>query len=183
VPREAFVPEADRARAYLNVALPIGHGQTISQPYVVALMLELLDLTGRERVLEIGAGSGYLTALLARLAREVYAVELQPELADTAGTRLGELGVENVALRCADGRAGWPEAAPFGAIIVNAAAPEVPAALMEQLKPGGRLIMPLGEPWATQELTLIEHPRRGEPRRRGVLPVAFVPLLSEGGPA
>jgi protein-L-isoaspartate(D-aspartate) O-methyltransferase len=176
VPRDRFVADGDQDRAFINHALPIGFGQTISQPYIVALMTELLSLSGRERLLEIGTGSGYQAAVLSYLARWVYTIELSPELAAAAAARLEELGFENISLRTGDGRLGWPEEAPFDAIIVTAATPEIPPALIEQLKPGGRMVIPLGEPWSTQQLTLITKKRRGGLERQELLPVAFVPL-------
>jgi protein-L-isoaspartate(D-aspartate) O-methyltransferase len=145
VPREEFVRPQDRAYAYVNEALPIGGGQTISQPYIVALMTELLQLHGGERVYEVGTGSGYQAAVLATLAGEVRSIEIDPTLADTARARLQRLGYRNVQVRCGDGFYGWEEAAPFDAIIITAAAPRIPERLIAQLKAGGCLVMPLGE--------------------------------------
>ena len=179
VPRHRFVPAALRRRAYEDAALPIGHGQTISRPAVHALHLSLAALGGDERVLEIGTGSGFQTALLARLAGEVYSVERVPELAERARERLAGLGVENVTLRIGDGSRGWPEAAPFDAILVGAAAPDVPAALREQLAPGGRMIVPVGEEDA-QELRLV-HRRAEGWEARAVDRARFVPLVGEEG--
>jgi len=144
VPREEFVRPEDRIRAYANEALPIGGGQTISQPYVVAYMSQLLELRGDERVLEIGTGSGYQAAILAKLAHEVYSIEIDPGLAASARDRLARLGYENAKVRAGDGSYGWEGAAPFDAIIITAAAPRIPARLVTQMKPGGRLVMPLG---------------------------------------
>lgn len=173
VPRHCFVPAAWLTEAYRDSPLPIGQDQTISQPYIVARMTELLALTGAERVLEIGAGCGYQTAVLARLAREVYSVEIVESLARAAAARLKALGCNNVHLVCGDGAAGWPTAAPFDAILVAAAPTRVPPALLAQLKDGGRLVLPLGA--RNQVLALIT--RRGqEYLRREVLPVRFVPM-------
>lgn len=179
VPRHRFVPETLRRRAYEDVALPIGHGQTISRPAVHALHLSLTGLTGEERVLEVGTGSGFQTALLARLCREVYSVERVPELAERARDRLAELGVENVTLRIGDGSRGWPEEAPFDAILVGAAAPEVPEALREQLARGGRMVVPVGQE-ETQELRLVRRGSEGW-EETTVDRARFVPLLGEEG--
>jgi len=143
VPRHRFVPEAERAAAYGDHALPIGRGQTISQPYVVALMTQLLALRGGERVLEVGTGSGYQAAVLAQLAGEIYSIEIDPVLADRARTTLAALGAANVHVRAGDGFFGWPEAAPFDAIIITAATPRLPDALRDQLRDGGRVVAPL----------------------------------------
>ena len=179
VPRHLFVPEAVRHRAYEDVALPLGHGQTISRPAVHALHLSLARLTGDERVLEVGTGSGYQTALLARLCDEVYSVERVPELAERAHRRLADLGVGKVSLRIGDGSRGWPEAAPFDAVLVGAAAPEVPTALREQLAEGGRLLIPVGGE-DDQELRLLRRGAGGW-EREAVDRARFVPLLGEGG--
>jgi protein-L-isoaspartate(D-aspartate) O-methyltransferase len=143
VPRHAFVPPEARAAAYADQALPIGHGQTISQPYVVALMSQLLALKGGERVLEIGTGSGYQAAVLSRLAGSVYSIEIDAELAQRASETLANLGYTNVHVRAGDGYFGWPEAAPFDAIIITAAAPRLPEALLDQLRDGGRVVAPI----------------------------------------
>jgi protein-L-isoaspartate(D-aspartate) O-methyltransferase len=177
VDREKFVPVEYRHEAFANRPLPIGHQQTISQPFIVALMTDMLDLEPDDRVLEIGTGSGYQTAILAELASEVYSIERVAALAEEAGQRLQKLGYDNVQTRCDDGNNGWPEAAPFDAIMVTAAAPAIPAALIEQLAPDGRLIIPLGHRWGPQELTLVNRDEQGEPVTRDVLGVAFVPLL------
>ncbi len=177
VPRHAFVPEDAQHAAYLNTALGIGHGQTISQPFVVALMTDLLDLTPAARVLEIGTGSGYQAAILARIARWVYSVEIIPELADAARQRFSSLGYRNIAVRTGDGREGWPEHAPYDAAIVTAASPDIPPAVLEQLRAGGRLVMPLGEPSGVQELTLIVKGEQGIEQLRPMLSVVFVPLV------
>jgi protein-L-isoaspartate(D-aspartate) O-methyltransferase len=176
VHREAFVPAREADAAYHNRPLPIGHGQTISQPFIVALMTELLDLTPEDRVLEVGTGSGYQAAVLAELAGEVCSIEVIPELAARAAAALAEQGYHKVELRVSDGGVGWPERAPFDAIIVTAAAPQVPAALLEQLRAGGRMVIPVGPPHDDQELLLITKDAAGTPTQRAVLPVAFVPL-------
>lgn len=144
VPREAFVPESHRRDAYADCALPLSHGQTISQPLMVAMSVEALRLAGDETVLEIGAGSGYQAAVLSKLAKKVYAIEIIPELVRNARQVIDSLGIDNVEILCADGRKGWPEGAPYDAIVVAAAAEEIPPALVEQLKEGGRLVIPVG---------------------------------------
>ncbi|MPY73337.1 MAG: protein-L-isoaspartate(D-aspartate) O-methyltransferase [Alphaproteobacteria bacterium] len=177
VPREEFVPASARDLAYLNRPLSIGHGQTISQPYIVAVMTDLLSLTPDARVLEIGTGCGYQTAILAELAARVHTVEVVASLADAARERLGRLGYANIEFRTGDGRAGWPEDAPYGAIIVTAAARDYPEALVEQLAPGGRMAVPIGRAGFTQLLTLVEKDEDGRASKSGRLPVAFVPLV------
>ena len=176
VRRDAFVAAGDAGRAWLNVPLPIGQGQTISQPYIVALMTELLDLRPEDHVLEVGTGSGYQAAVLAELAGTVCSIEVIPELAAQAAKVLAAEGYARIALRTGDGALGWPERAPFDAIIVTAAARAVPAALLEQLRPGGRMVIPVGAPWGNQELRLIRKDVAGELVSRHVLAVAFVPL-------
>ena len=176
VPRHEFVPEEERMSAYLDLPLPIGHGQTISQPYIVALMTNLLDIEAGDVVLEVGAGSGYQAAVLSKLAREVHTVEIVPALARACRERLARLGFANVVVHEGDGGAGLAAAAPFDAIIVTAAARRVPPALAAQLKPGGRMALPLGEEGATQELVLLAKDERGQITFRPVLPVRFVPL-------
>ena len=178
-PRHRFVPESIRAMAYDDCALPIGHGATISQPYIVALMTEALAPEKAHRVLEIGTGSGYQAAVLAQLTDHVYTIEIVPELADSARKTLASLGYTNVTVRHGDGYKGWPERAPFDRIIVTAAPPEVPQTLLDQLAPGGRLIVPVGAGWE-QELTLIEKRRDGSIHRTPVAPVLFVPMRSPG---
>jgi protein-L-isoaspartate(D-aspartate) O-methyltransferase len=147
VPREAFVPEAEKRNAYVDGALPLSHGQTISQPLMVAMSVEALRLEGDETVLEVGAGSGYQAAILSKLAKKVYAIEIIPELVANARRAIDSLGIDNVELICADGRKGWPDGAPYDGIVVAAAAEEVPPALIEQLKEGGRIVVPVGGRW------------------------------------
>ena len=180
VPREAFVPADLAARAYDNRPLPIGHGQTISQPLIVAVMTHLLHLGPEARVLEIGTGSGYQTAILAELAKEVVTIEVIEDLAATAEAKLRALGYHNIECRVGDGAAGCPERAPFDGIMVTAAAPSMPQALVEQLAPGGRLVIPLGREPLSQELLLVEKDAEGV-HERHLFPVAFVPLTGAGG--
>ena len=177
VPRHLFVEEALRDQAYGDYPLPIGAGQTISQPYMVALMTDLLELTGDSVVLEIGTGTGYQAAILSQLARQVYTIERIPELARAAQQKLGEMGYDNVETRCSDGYLGWPEKGPFDGIVVTAAAPEVPPALLEQLKPGGRMVIPIGLPYSHQELMLVTRDQQGKTEIRDILAVAFVPMV------
>ena len=180
VPRTFFVPEEAQAEAEADRPLDIGCGQTISQPYVVAAMAEALELTGRERVLEVGTGSGYATAILAEMmpvSAGIHSVEIIPELADRARRVLGELGYENVQVRVSDGALGWPEAAPFDAILVSAAPREVPPALLDQLAPGGRLVLPVGPSPEQQELQLWRRLSSGGLEKRGLMQVRFVPLI------
>ncbi len=176
VERHEFVPEALRARAYEDRPLPIGYGQTISQPYIVALMIDLLEPAAGDRVLEIGTGSGYQAAVLAELGLEVYSIEIVPELGDEAAARLDRLGYDKVATRVGDGYYGWPERAPFDGLVVTAAAGHVPPPLIEQLKPGGRMVIPVGEPYRVQHLVLVTKSADGSLRSRQLLPVRFVPL-------
>ena len=176
VPREKFIPAAKRASAYDNGPLPIGHGQTISQPYIVALMTDLLQLKEDDRVLEIGTGSGYQTAILSCLAKAVYTVEVVKELGVAAAERLTRLNYTNIDYRIGNGYEGWPEHAPYDAIIVTAAAPEIPQALIDQFKPGGRLVIPVGWQYLPQELMLVEKDAGNKIHSRGILGVAFVPL-------
>jgi protein-L-isoaspartate(D-aspartate) O-methyltransferase len=177
VPRHELVPEGERDEAYEDGPLPIGEGQTISQPYIVAAMSEAAALSGSERVLEVGTGSGYQAAVLSALAREVYTIELEPTLAERAREALARLGCTNVHTRTGDGYRGWPEAAPFDAIVVTAAPDHVPPALLEQLAPGGRLVIPVGGS-GDQELMLYTKTGRGVERRQ-LMPVRFVPLRGE----
>ncbi len=179
VPRHAFVPTGVAHRAYEDTALPIGAGQTISQPSVHAQSLQALRLTGRERVLEVGTGSAFQTALLSQLAEQVFSIERVPALFDRAREMLKKLGVRNVSLLLGDGTLGWREYAPFDAIVVSAGAPELPPALAEQLGPGGRLVAPVG---ARDEQTLNVYERQGNGRSvRALSPVRFVPLLGSQG--
>ena len=177
VPRDAFVPAAQRELAYANRPLPIGYGQTISQPYIVALMTDLLRLAPRARALEIGTGSGYQAAVLAELGHQVYTIEIVSELAEQAAKRLSELGYDAAHARHGDGYYGWPEAAPFDGIVVTAAASQIPPPLLEQLKPGGRMVIPIGAAFLVQQLMLIEKLADGSIRTEALLPVAFVPLV------
>jgi protein-L-isoaspartate(D-aspartate) O-methyltransferase len=176
VPRERFVPPDLAARAYDNRPLPIGHGQTISQPLVVAVMTHLLRLEPASRVLEVGTGSGYQTAILAELAGEVVTIEVVEPLARAARKTLDALGYRNIRFEIGDGAAGCPARAPFDAILVTAAAPAIPPALTEQLAPGGRLVIPLGRDPLSQELVLVEKDAQSVTQERRLFPVAFVPL-------
>ena len=176
IPRHLFVPNELRDAAYANRPLPIGHGQTISQPYIVALMTDLLKVDADDVVLEVGTGSGYQAAVLSPLVKQVYTVEIIEPLAKQATARLQSIGYKNVHVRHADGYNGWKEAGPFDAIIVTAAATHIPPPLIQQLKPGGRMVIPVGGPFATQSLMLVEKTAQGKVRTRQVLPVMFVPL-------
>ncbi len=176
VAREAFVPRSLRPLAYADRPLPIRHGQTISQPYIVALMSDLLDIEPGDTVLEIGTGSGYQAAVLAALDTAVYSIEIIPELADSARAVLDEQGYGAVESRTGDGYYGWPEAAPFDGIVVTAAASHVPPPLVRQLKPGGRMVVPVGSAFSVQQLMLVEVDADGHVRTRQLLPVRFVPL-------
>jgi protein-L-isoaspartate(D-aspartate) O-methyltransferase len=173
--RERFVPASVRAYAYRDTPLPIGHGQTISQPSLVAMMTELLATKPDHKVLEIGTGSGYQAAILAKLVRHVYSIEIVPELASSARETLTREGLTNVTVRAGDGYKGWPEHAPFDGIILTAAPPEVPQALIDQLKRGGRLVAPVGT--GDQELVVIEKDSAGKTKRRSVTAVRFVPMV------
>ncbi len=177
VPRHLFVPEAERADAYADHPLAIAAGQTISQPYVVGLMSELLQVDKRSKVLEIGTGSGYQAAVLSRLAGEVYTMEIVPSLGDEAKTILSRLGYGNVHVRIGDGYKGWLEEAPFDAILLTAAPPSVPEPLLAQLKPGGRMVLPVGTIF--QELLVLTKKPDGSIETRKVLPVRFVPMTGE----
>ena len=179
VPRHLFVPKDTRGLAYCDGPLPIGQGQTISQPYIVALMTELLELTGQEKVLELGTGSGYQAAILSRLVSQVYSVERHAALAEQAEKVLAQLGYDNVVISVGDGTLGWPEHSPYEAIIVTAAAPDIPQPLMEQLADGGRLVAPVGSRWS-QVLAKVK--RQGETLvREHLTAVAFVPLVGKYG--
>jgi len=177
VPREAFVPDAFRDRAYANQALPIGAGQTISQPLVVARMTQALELDRRVKVLEVGTGSGYQAAILALLCRRVYSIERSAELLRQAEARFATLGLHNVTTRLADGAAGWPEQAPFRRILMTAAAPDLPAALMDQLSNDGILVAPVGPPHGEQMLVRVRR-NGGALQREDLGPVRFVPLVA-----
>jgi protein-L-isoaspartate(D-aspartate) O-methyltransferase len=179
VPRHRFVPDHLAPLAYNDHPLPIGSGQTISQPYIVALMTQWAEVKPGDEVLEVGTGSGYQAAVLAELTDRVFSIELKPELADAAAKRLKALGYGRVHLRTGDGYQGWPEEAPFDAILVTATAPEVPPALKKQLKEGGRLVIPVGYPGSVQQLLLLRKVN-GEPKEEKSLPVRFVPLVKPG---
>ena len=176
VPRDAFVPDAAQAYAFENTPLAIGHGQTISQPFIVALMTDLLEPQSNDRVLEIGTGSGYQAAILAELVDAVYTVEIISELAEKAAARLDGLGYDSVHVKAGDGWHGWPQAGPFDGIIVTAVGEEVPPKLVEQLVPGGRMVLPLGPRFGGQMLVVLIKGEDGKLERRDVLPVQFVPL-------
>ena len=176
VPRHAFVPEALRDRAYDDRPLPIGYGQTISQPYIVALMTDLLEVDGDDVVLEVGTGSGYQAAVLARIVKHVYTIEIVPPLADRAKGRLAAAGYANVTVRTGDGYYGWPAHAPFDGIVVTAASSHIPPPLVAQLRPGARMVIPVGAPFLVQHLVLVEKDLDGKVTTRLMLPVAFVPL-------
>lgn len=176
VPRHEFVPRNMRDAAYENRPLPIGHGQTISQPYIVAIMTNLLQVGKSDRVLEIGTGSGYQIAVLAALVKKAYSIEIIEPLGKQAKQRLERLGYENIELKIGDGYYGWPEEAPFDAIMVTAAASHIPPPLIKQLKPGGRMLIPVGSRFMVQELLLVQKSANGEVSTRQLLPVAFVPL-------
>ena len=177
VPRHLFIGPAERARAYEDQPVPIGDNQTISQPYIVALMTELLELPPKARVLEIGTGSGYQSAVLGELATEVYSIEILPELARAAAEKLKDLGYANVVVREGDGYRGWPEHAPFDGIIVTAAPERIPQPLLEQLSPGGRMVIPVGGFF--QELKVFAKDRDGRVTEKDIIPVRFVPMTGE----
>ena len=176
VKRHLFVPPSYSAQSYEDHPLPIGEGQTISQPYIVGLMTELLDLDGSERVLEIGTGSGYQAAILGELAQEVYTIEIVEKLANRSALLLQEIGYENIQVRWGDGYKGWPEQAPFDAIIVTAAPKKIPPALVQQLKEGGRLVVPVGDFFQTLKLVIKKDGRLLE---KSIIPVRFVPMVHE----
>lgn len=180
VPRHIFVSPALQAQAYKDNALPISSGQTISQPFIVARMTELLELTGKEKVLEIGAGSGYQTAVLALLARKVFAIERLPNLAKEAEQKLRYLGIRNFSLKCSDGTEGWPVYAPYDSILVAAGSPKIPEPLVDQLRPGGHLVIPIGEGQKTQHLIRVTRTDAGY-SSEDLGPCAFVPLIGEHG--
>jgi protein-L-isoaspartate(D-aspartate) O-methyltransferase len=181
VPRHRLVPPAEEAHAYRNRPLAIGQGQTISQPFIVALMTDLLDVQPGERVLEIGTGSGYQAAVLAELGVSVHTIEIIESLGREAAKRLAELGYRNIATRIGDGYRGWPEIAPFDSIIVTAAAPDLPQALTEQLKVGGKMVIPIGSPFGAQTLYVVQKESDGTLLRRAVLAVRFVPMTGGTG--
>ena len=177
VDREAFVSTQYKNHAFENGPLPIGHGQTISQPYIVALMTDLVDVAAESVVLEIGTGSGYQAAVLSRLVQQVYTIEKIPELAELARQRLTTLGYDNIEVRSGSGYHGWKEKAPFDAIIVTAAATHIPQSLIDQLKPGGRMVIPVGLPYMHQELMLLIKSKSGATHTESVLGVSFVPFV------
>lgn len=179
VPRHRFVPQSREAQAYENRPLPIGHGQTISQPYIVAIMTDLIDPEPGDRALEIGTGSGYQAAVLSRLVAQVHSMEIIEPLGNQARERLLALGYENIEVRIGDGYFGWQEHAPFDIIIVTAAASHIPPPLVKQLKPGGRMIIPVGSRFMTQQLLLVHKEGEDDLRVRQILPVRFVPLTGE----
>jgi protein-L-isoaspartate(D-aspartate) O-methyltransferase len=179
VPRHAFIPSGQRRYAYADHPLPIGQGQTISQPYIVAFMTQALKLGPNSKVLEIGTGSGYQAAVCAEIAREVYTIEIVPELAKSAKEKLKKLGYPNVFVKAGDGFFGWPEKAPFDAIIGTAAAKRIPKPLIEQLKPDGRMIIPTGSPYGLQYLEVVKKDKAGRIRKMRVMPVRFVPMTGE----
>ena len=176
VPRHAFIPRRYQSMAYANRPLPIGHGQTISQPYIVALMTDLIKPQADQRVLEIGTGSGYQAAILAELTGQVFSIEIIEPLGEQARERLGNMGYDNVTVRIGDGYYGWEEHAPFDAIVVTAAASHIPPPLVKQLKPGGIMIIPVGSRFLTQQLVLVNKEQDGQLVTRQILPVRFVPL-------
>lgn len=176
-PREKFIPKSHVSYAYDNRPLPIGYDQTISQPYIVALMTDLLALEAGNVVLEIGTGSGYQAAILSQLCEQVYTIEYVAELAEMAKVRLKKLGYNNIEVKAGNGYDGWPEHAPFDGIIVTAAATQIPQPLIEQLKPGGRMVIPVGPPYMYQELMLVEKDAEGKSRKKEILGVSFVPFI------
>jgi len=181
IPRHEFVPETVRPHAYEDRPLPIGYGQTISQPFIVALMTDLLDVAPGDKVLEIGTGSGYQAAVLSSLAERVYSIEIMLELGNRAGEVLRRLGFANVETKIADGYYGWPGKGPLDAIVVTAAASHIPPPLLEQLKPGGRMVIPIGGPFSAQQLMLVEKKSSGGITTRQLLPVQFVPFTGGTG--
>ena len=182
VPRHLFVPDEAVGEAYSDYPLSIGSGQTISQPYIVAYMSELLDVVETHKVLEIGTGSGYQAAVLSLLAGSVYSIEIMEELGRAAASRLQQLGYENVEVRIGNGYLGWPEEAPFDRIMLTAAPEVIPPALIEQLSPGGRLVAPVGPVYSAQELVVVDKDASGKVESRAVLPVRFVPMVERPQP-
>jgi len=179
VERHNFVPENYRDRAYSDGPLPIGHGQTISQPYIVAFMTEQLQVSSQHKTLEIGTGSGYQAAILGELAKHVFTIEIIPELAEGAKNILNHLSYKNITVRAGDGYKGWPEEAPFERIMVTAAPTEIPQTLIDQLAPGGRMILPVGAQFLVQYLWVIEKDDQGTVTKEKILPVRFVPMVKE----
>jgi len=177
VERHRLIPQDQAHLAYRNHPLPIGHSQTISQPYIVALSTDLLAPEPSHVVLEVGTGSGYQAAVLAEIVKQVYTIEIVEPLGRAAESRLAALGYKNIEVRIGDGYKGWPEKGPFDGIVVTAAAPRVPQALVDQLKPGGRMVIPIGERWEVQQLLLITRKADGTVQQKNVLPVRFVPLV------
>lgn len=180
VPRHEFVPDNQQVLAYMNGPLSIGHGQTISQPYIVALMTDLLEVDKDSIVLDIGTGSGYQAAVLSNIVKQVYSMEVIPELLETAQQRFDKLGYNNIETKLGDGHQGWPEHAPYDGIIVSAAASEIPQALIDQLKPNANLVIPLGMLYGPQELMVVHKGQKGEIINHDILAVAFVPLVKIG---
>lgn len=180
VPREAFVPEHMKRFAFDNGPVAIAHKQTISQPYIVALMTDLLEPQADDVILEIGTGSGYQAAVLSQLVKKVYSLEIIPELSEAAGTCLKDGHFDNIETRTGNGYQGWPEHAPYDGIIVTAAATHIPQALIEQIRPGGRLVIPVGLPYFHQELMLVEKNEKGEIETSNILGVSFVPMVNDG---
>ncbi|VAX12498.1 Protein-L-isoaspartate O-methyltransferase [hydrothermal vent metagenome] len=183
VPRDEFIPQDLKFLAFNNGPVPIGHGQTISQPYIVALMTDLLEPRPEHVVLEVGTGSGYQTAVLSQLCKQIYSIELIADLSEAAITRFKKLGYNNIETRIGDGYQGWLEHAPYDGIIVTAAAAYIPEALKEQLKPGGRMVIPVGRPLMRQELMLLEKDRQGKIKITPILDVTFVPLVEASSAA
>ncbi len=177
VPRHAFVRDSDLHRAYADHPLPIGYNQTISQPYIVAYMTEVLKLDPNSNVLEVGTGSGYQAAVCAEIAKRVYTIEIVEQLAKSAAKRLKGLGYHNITVKAGDGYFGWEKKAPFDAIIITAATGLIPPPLTAQLKPGGRMILPLGSPYGLQTLVLVEKSKQAKITSKSLLPVRFVPML------
>lgn len=182
VPRHRFVPASEQPHAYRDTPLPLSHGQTISQPYIVALMTQLVRPRPADKALEVGTGSGYQAAVLAELVEHVYSIEIEPDLARTSAARLRELGYDNVTVRHGDGYVGWAEHAPFDIIVATAAPQEVPQPLLDQLNAGGRMVVPVGPTHSIQELRLIEKDADGKLTTRTIAPVRFVPMRRESEP-